>query len=435
MFATPAPLPVAHLDDQERIACIRLIRSHNVGPTTFRDLINHYGGAHQALEALPHIAQRRAGSKKFKICSQMEAEDELAAAMQANAKPLFTIEPGYPARLANLPVPPPMLYVSGNQDLLQQPAIAIIGARLASAAGTKLANQFASKLGQAGLVIVSGLARGIDGAAHKAAIDTGTIAVVAGGVDVVYPPEHEELHHQIANFGCIVSEMPCGFKPRAKDFPRRNRLISGTSISVLIVEAALRSGSLVTARYAAEQGREVFAIPGHPLDPRAKGTNALLKDGATIATEPNDIIAMLTPLTGSTSHTFREPQRPHITPQQAPTKSKLPDRQTPTTSHEPIKHSHSTTRRDTTQHAPNHDALNPEKTSTTGDAHDNENNTEVVRTVLGTAPIDIDSILRATGLAANQVRIALIELELSDEIERHGANLVSLKASGGQNID
>lgn len=258
---TPAPLPVSPLDDGERLACLRLIRSAHVGPATFRELINHCGGARQALAALPAL-MRRAGRNAVRICPEGEAEAELAAAHKAGARPVFTIEPGYPAALAAIDAPPPLLYVKGLSEILNRPALAIVGSRHASAAGLKLARQFARELSAAGLVIVSGLARGIDGAAHEASLEGGTVAVLAGGVDIVYPPEHAALQARIGESGCLLTEQPPGFVPRAKDFPRRNRLISGVSHGVLVIEAAHRSGTLVTARFAGEQGREVFAVPG-----------------------------------------------------------------------------------------------------------------------------------------------------------------------------
>lgn len=291
---TAAPLPVSVLDDGERLACLRLIRSAQVGPATFRELINHCGGAKEALAALPSLA-RRAGGRTVRICSEADAEAELLAARKAGADPVFTIEPGYPTALAAIDAPPPMLYVKGRAELLSRASVAIVGSRHASAAGLKLSRTFARALAEAGLVIVSGLARGIDAAAHEASLDHGTVAVLAGGADVVYPPEHAALQDRIGEIGCLVTEQPPGFAPRAKDFPRRNRLISGIALGVLVVEAARRSGTLVTARFAGEQGREVFAVPGHPLDPRAEGTNQLLKSGATLATEPRDVLDALAP--------------------------------------------------------------------------------------------------------------------------------------------
>ncbi|MBU1209744.1 MAG: DNA-processing protein DprA [Alphaproteobacteria bacterium] len=378
---TPAPLPTAELDDTQRLACVRLIRSQNVGPITFRELINRYGGAQQALEALPHLSRRAAHGKAIVICSVADAEAELTAAQKYGARPLFTIEPGYPLRLAQIETPPPLVYAKGDIALLARPSIGIVGARQASAAGVKLARLFGQELGRAGLVIVSGLARGIDSAAHEASLETGTVAVLAGGLDNVYPPENAALHSAIAERGCLVSEMPCGFQPRGQDFPRRNRLISGIALGVLVVEAAKRSGTLSTARRAAEQNREIFAIPGNPLDPRAEGTNHLLKTGATLVTEPRDIIEALEPLTGLGRRAFRE-----ITLQQAAYEAE--------------------------SLAP---ALDP-----------GENERDQVLATLGAAPVAVDDIVRATGLDIRVVRAALIELDLAGLTERHGAQLVSL---------
>lgn len=371
---TAAPLPVAVLDEPERLACLRLIRSGNVGPVTFRELVNQFGGAQRALDALPELT-RRAGGPAHRICPIADAERELEAAEKVGARPIFTIEPGYPAALAVTGVPPPLLYVNGNASLLQQPTVAIVGSRQASAAGHKLARRFATEIGRAGYVIASGLARGIDGAAHEAALLTGTVAVVAGGIDVIYPPEHADLTQRIAEHGCIVSEMPPGFVPRAKEFPRRNRIISGISLGVLVVEAARRSGTLVTARLAAEQGRDVFAIPGHPLDPRAEGTNQLLKTGAIFVTEPADVIDALRPMIGEPGrHQPAEPEAPAFEDFSEPDNS---DRQR-------------------------------------------------VLAVLGPHPADIDEVGRASGLSARAVRLVLVELDLAGRIERHGQQLVSL---------
>ena len=381
---TPAPLPVAELNDAQRLACLRLIRTENVGPVTFRELINHYGGAEEALEALPGLALAGGSRRPINICKVGDAERELEAAHRIGARPIFTIEPGYPHRLAALDAPPPMLYIKGNADLLQKPSVAIVGARQSSAAGIKLSRLFAKALGTAGLVIVSGLARGIDGAAHEASIKTGTVAVLAGGLDNIYPPEHEDLHFSIADHGCLVTEMSCGFKPRAKDFPRRNRLISGITLGVLVVEAARRSGTLVTARFAGEQGREVFAIPGHPLDPRAEGTNQLIKTGATLVTEPDDILEALEPLTGIGQRAFKE--QPVILP-------------------EPL----------------------PVPTSPTSISEKERN---AVLELLGPAPIDIDAILRTTGLPVAATRAILMELDLAGRIEHHTPGLVSLVVEG-----
>lgn len=375
---TPAPLPVAPLDEPERLACLRLIRSSNVGPVTFRELINHCGGAAAALDALPELSHR-AGGRPVRICPKERAEAELAAARRAGAEPVFTIEPGYPAALAAVEVPPPLLYAKGDLALLRRPALAVVGSRQASAAGHKLARQFATEIGRAGFVIVSGLARGIDSTAHEASLNTGTVAVLAGGIDVVYPPEHDDLQRRIGEQGCLVSEQPPGFTPRAQDFPRRNRIISGISLGVLVIEAARRSGTLVTARLAAEQGREVFAVPGHPLDPRAEGTNHLLKSGATLATTPQDVLEILGRMNGTRTSGFVEEVPPAEPAPRVPAPPPLPSQ---------------------------------------GDR-------ERVLAILGPHPVDADEIVRVTGLDVRQVRIALMELDLAGRIERHGRHLVS----------
>ena len=381
---TPAPLPQAPLDDAQRLACLRLIRSDNVGPVTFRELINHFGGAVQALDALPDLSRRGGRRQAIRVCPRAQAEAELEAASRIGALPLFTIEPGYPPALAAVDVPPPLLYIRGNAAQLVRPAVAIVGARNGSAAGQKLARLFATKLGEAGYVIVSGLARGIDAAAHEAALERGTIAVLAGGIDNVYPPEHLELQEQIATRGCLVSEQPPGFVPRAQDFPRRNRIISGIAMGVLIVEAARRSGTLITARMAAEQGREVFAVPGHPLDPRAEGTNGLLKNGATMVTEPDDVIGALAPMLRETpvANLEKREKPPLARDRAAPSDVPLPE-------------------------------VGPETHAR-------------LLAVLGPAPVDIDELARATGLPVRAIQVALIELALAGRIERHGHQLVSL---------
>ena len=275
-----------HLTDEQRIDWLRLIRSDNVGPRTFRSLINHFGSARAALERLPDLA-RRGGA----------ARAELAASRRLGVSLLAPGEMGYPPRLAVLDDAPPLLGVRGALEVLMRPVIAIVGSRNASGAGLKFAGTLARDLGDAGFVIVSGLARGIDQAAHRASIESGTVAVLAGGHDRIYPPEHEDLLATIiGNGGAAISEMPMGHVPRARDFPRRNRLISGAALGVVVVEAALRSGSLITARIAAEQGREVFAVPGSPLDPRAAGTNDLIKQGATLTTEASDVIDAVEPI-------------------------------------------------------------------------------------------------------------------------------------------
>ncbi|MEO1207386.1 MAG: DNA-processing protein DprA [Pseudomonadota bacterium] len=421
LFASP-PLPVAELDDTQRIACLRLIRSDNVGPVTFRQLINHYGGAAEALEALPEIASRSGRKRALRICSREAAIAELEAASRCGATPIFTIEPGYPRRIALTDVPPPMLYAKGRLDLLNQPSVAIVGARQCSAAGQKLSRTFALELGKAGLIVVSGLARGIDGAAHIASVETGTIAVVAGGVDVIYPPEHDKLHAQIAEQGCIISEMPCGFRPRGKDFPRRNRLISAASLGVLVIEAARRSGTLSTARMAGEQGRSVFAIPGNPLDPRAEGTNLLIKNGATLVTEASDIIDALAPMTDHAHGSFNEPPAmmayPQTTPSPSTTSGGSTDEPSPTDP-EMDAPSVATTRSGQASASP--------VVSVASVGMSEEAAIAAVEQAIGPAPVEIDDIIRSTGLPARQVRTIILELDLAGAIEHHGSNLVSTR--------
>jgi DNA processing protein len=285
------------LSDEQRLDWLRLIRSDNVGPRTFRDLVNHYGGARAALSALPALA-RRGGAAGARICSHEDAEQELNAARRQGIEMVALGEPDYPQRLQMIDDAPPLLAVRGKLALLSQALVAIVGSRNASAAGVKFTERLARDLGGAGYGIVSGLARGIDAAAHRASLATGTVAVLAGGHARIYPAEHTELLDDIVTGGAGVSEMPLNWEPRARDFPRRNRLISGLAVGVVIVEAACRSGSLITARLAGEQGREVFAVPGSPLDPRAEGTNGLLKQGATLVTEAADVIAVLEPILG-----------------------------------------------------------------------------------------------------------------------------------------
>lgn len=287
-----------HLTDAQRIDWLRLIRSDNVGPRTFRSLVNHFGSARVALERLPELARRGGASRHQRICSEADAAAELSASERLGVSLIAPGEGGYPPRLAVLDDAPPLLGVRGKREVLMRPMIAIVGSRNASGAGLKFASQLARNLSDAGFVIASGLARGIDQSAHRASMEGGTVAVLAGGHDKVYPPEHEDLLTAIVASGGAISEMPLGHMPRARDFPRRNRLISGASIGVVVVEAAHRSGSLITARIAAEQGREVFAVPGSPLDPRAAGTNDLIKQGATLITEAADIIQAVEPIMG-----------------------------------------------------------------------------------------------------------------------------------------
>ena len=283
----------ARLTDEQRRDWLRLARSENVGPVAFRYLIETFGEPAQAIAAIPRLAERAGGAQPPRVPSPAEADRELAAGEALGAKLLCACEPAFPPLLAALDPPPPLIWVLGDGGLLHGRSVAVVGARNASAAGQRFARALAHDLGQAGFTVVSGLARGIDGAAHDGSLDTGTIAVLGGGPDDVYPPEHDGLYRKIAGRGCIVSESPPGYRAQARDFPRRNRLISGLALGVVVVEAELRSGSLITARLAAEQGREVFAVPGSPLDARAKGTNDLIRQGAALCEGAEDVIRAL----------------------------------------------------------------------------------------------------------------------------------------------
>ncbi|HYS46767.1 MAG TPA: DNA-processing protein DprA, partial [Rhizomicrobium sp.] len=263
------------MQDSERRAWLRLARTENVGPVTFRNLIARFGSATAALEELPRLASR-GGGKNFVLPDETEALRELDALAMLGGRMIAACEPEYPRGLKALEAPPPILSMLGHPHLLQKEMIAIVGARNASALARKFADMLARELGFAGLVVVSGMARGIDSSAHEAALAVGTVAVVAGGVDIIYPPENEKLYAAIKNQGVIVSEMRLGEAPQARHFPRRNRIISGLARGVVVVEAAEKSGSLITAQCALDQGREIFAVPGSPLDPRARGANRLI---------------------------------------------------------------------------------------------------------------------------------------------------------------
>ena len=367
------------LSDEQRLDWLRLIRSDNVGPRTFRDLVNHYGGARAALSALPALA-RRGGASGARICSREDAEKELEAARGRGIELLGLGEPDYPQRLQMIDDAPPLIAVRGAPEILNRPLVAIVGSRNASAAGMRFADKLARDLGEAGYGIVSGLARGIDAAAHRASLAAGTVAVLAGGHERIYPAEHVELLEQIVENGAAISEMPLAWEPRARDFPRRNRLISGLSLGVVIVEAARRSGSLITARLAGEQGREVFAVPGSPLDPRAEGTNGLLKQGATLVTEADDVIAVMVPILG------RDMDRSAEQLEQAP----------------------------------------EDDMAMQAGAEPAEDDRARIVSLLGPTPAAIDDLVRLSRTSPAIVRTVLLELEIAGRLERHGGTLVSL---------
>ena len=275
---------------EEKRDWLRLIRTENVGPVTFFQLMNQFGSAAEALARIPELAEKGGMRRKLGLCSLDDANREFDAIQKKNIHLIAWGEPQYPDLLKHISDAPPLLMVMGNPALLKRPSVGVVGARNASANGRRLTSLIAQRLGTAGYVVTSGLARGIDTCAHEGALGTGTVAVVAGGVDDIYPPENEKLYHRIAEEGAIVSEGPLGLKPQAKHFPRRNRIISGMSLGVAVIEASLHSGSLITATYALDQGREVFAVPGSPLDPRAHGTNKLIREGAVLLSSAEDII-------------------------------------------------------------------------------------------------------------------------------------------------
>jgi DNA processing protein len=289
------------LSDKERRDWVRLARSEGVGPVTFFGLLARFGTVADAITALPELIAKT-GRKGLKLASASQAEDEIAATRAFGGDIVAACEPSFSTALGAITPPPPVISVLGHVGLLRKPTIGIVGARNASAAGMRIAREFAAGLGEAGFVVASGLARGIDGAAHAASLNRGTIAVLAGGVDHIYPPEHESLHAQIGERGLIVSESILHASVHARDFPRRNRIISGLSLGVVVVEAEARSGSLITARFAGEQGREVLAVPGSPLDPRAAGPNTLIKDGARLVTCVEDIVEALKGSSGLNEH-------------------------------------------------------------------------------------------------------------------------------------
>lgn len=281
------------LSSAERLDWLQLIRTETIGPISFFRLLRKFGAAGAALKALPSLAREAGRKAPITLYDRELAEQELAAADELGARLIAACEPDYPEMLKHIPDRPPLICVKGHPVLFERPAVAIIGARNASAVGRKIARNLAEGVGKEGVVVVSGLARGIDGAAHAAALDSGTIAVVAGGVDVIYPPEHAELTREIAERGMVISERPLGAQPIARDFPRRNRIIAGLARGVVVVEAATRSGTLITARFALDYGRDVFAVPGSPLDPRCQGANRLIRDGAALVETAEDILAAL----------------------------------------------------------------------------------------------------------------------------------------------
>ncbi len=408
------------LTDRQRIDWLRLSRTEGVGPRTFRTLINRYGGASAALDALPSLLVRN--GRIGRVTTLTEAEDEIALAERYGVRFRAMGEPEYPRLLRMIDSAPPMIGLRGTSSVFERPSVAIVGSRNASGAGLKMAEMLASDLGRAHCVVVSGLARGIDAHAHHASLGTGTVAVLAGGHDKIYPSENQELLDRILEKGAAISEMPMGWEPRGRDFPRRNRIISGLSLGVIIVEAALRSGSLITARFATEQGRDVFAVPGSPLDPRAEGTNDLIREGATLIGSAEHVISALAPVLGRDdwppqaqegSRSSRdeplwdELDLDHRGFGESQSKIDLPVRKMPV--------------------ALDEEGNGPHR------AYAEQTPKQILHELMGPSPLPIDDLVRLSGQPASIVQTLLLELELDGLIERHGGGLVSAIATEGKN--
>lgn len=375
--------------ESDLIDRLRLIRSENVGPITFFQLLKRYGTAARALEALPELARRGGRAAALKVATREEAERELDGARRIGAAPLAWDQPAYPPLLRRIDNPPPLVFLRGNPAVLARNAVAVVGARNASASGQRFARQIANELARAALLVVSGLARGIDGAAHQGALEAGaaaggTLAVLAGGIDQIYPPEHQALHDRIlaSGAGAVVAEQPLGWIAQARDFPRRNRLIAGIGLGVVVVEAAIRSGSLITARLSVEYGREVFAVPGSPLDPRCRGANDLIRQGATLTESAADVLSALAgALAGPAEGPDDIAQEPEMM-------NKI--------------------------HPPDDEAALAE-------------GRRRVLQALGPTPVEVDEIVRQCQLSAPIVQAALLELELAGRLSRHAGGKVALE--------
>lgn len=380
-----SPLPT----ESDLIDRLRLIRSENVGPITFFQLLKRYGTAARALEALPELARRGGRAAALKVATREEAERELDGARRIGAAPLAWDQPAYPPLLRRIDNPPPLVFLRGNPAVLARKAVAVVGARNASASGQRFARQIANELARAELLVVSGLARGIDGAAHQGALEAGaaaggTLAVLAGGIDQIYPPEHQALHDRIlaSGAGAVVAEQPLGWIAQARDFPRRNRLIAGIVLGVVVVEAAIRSGSLITARLSVEYGREVFAVPGSPLDPRCRGANDLIRQGATLTESAADVLSAL-------AGALADPaEGPDDIAQEPEMMNKI--------------------------HPPDDEAALAEARRR-------------VLQALGPTPVEVDEIVRQCQLSAPIVQAALLELELAGRLSRHAGGKVALE--------
>ncbi|MHC2107953.1 DNA-processing protein DprA [Methylobacterium sp. CM6246] len=395
------------LSDAQRLDWLRLIRTEGVGPRSFRSLINRFGGAAAALEALPSLTGRQ--GKRIEPPSRMQAEDEVAALARLGGRLLATGEPDFPRLLQVTDAAPPLIALRGDPRILARPAIAIVGSRNASTAGLAFTERLARGLGESRLAVVSGLARGIDARAHKASLHTGTVAVMAGGQDRIYPASHAALVDAIlGEGGAVLAEMPIGWDARGRDFPRRNRIISGLAYGTIVVEAARRSGSLITARYALEQNREVFAVPGSPLDLRAEGTNDLIRQGATLVADIDHVLAVIGPIID------RGPD-----PDAAPARDRPDFAEQPDFWDEIDLDRRADLLNDSTRMAAGPDAPAVEPEEPTDDR-------QRIIALLGPCPVGTDELARSAGVGARVVQTVLLELELDGRIERHDSGAVSL---------
>ncbi len=403
-----------------RFAWLRLWRSENIGPRTFQTLLKRFGTAEAALDALPDLVARTSPGRTVRIAAESDIAQEIERAEQLGARFICLDETDYPAPLRAIDSAPAVIAVRGRSDVLERPAIAIVGSRNASAAGLAFAERMARGLAQAGYVIVSGFARGIDSRAHRAALATGTIAVLAGGHERLYPADQGPFMEKLLEDGAAMSEMPLAWEARGRDFPRRNRLVSGLSLGVVVVEAARRSGSLITACFAADQGRDVFAVPGSPLDPRAEGTNDLIRDGATFCADVDDVLrALADRVTGHGSvDLFSEA----ASGDRAPLWDELDlfaDASAPAGMDAPVSWA---------EDGPSATAApgSPGRNGGLEVGQDARPPLERVAAILGPSPVSLDEVARATDLPVRDVRTAVLQLELAGRIERHGGGLVSL---------
>ncbi|MGB6326205.1 MAG: DNA-processing protein DprA [Methylocella sp.] len=417
-----APETLGPLDDGERFDWLRLLRCENIGPRTFNVLLRRHGSAGAALAALPALIASGKAGRPIRIASIEEIEREIDATHHAGARFIGIGEPDYPALLRATASPPPLIAVRGNPSSLRRSKIAIVGARNASAAGLAFTSQLTRGIARAGHVIVSGLARGIDARAHQAAIETGTIAILAGGLGNIYPAEHEALLERLLDRGAALSEMPFGWEARGRDFPRRNRIVAGLCRAVVVVEAARRSGSLITAKFAAEEGREIFAVPGSPLDPRAEGANDLLRDGATFCTRAEDVIDALAeqnlsrtqPETG-----FFEPGLVGRGYEPLWDELDLPEVAGP-----PFAPASFETSQDS--RPPAAAGLGQARALAAKPEERPRDDIELrLIALLGPVPVSVDELARASEAPAREVRTVLLGLKLAGRIEWHGGDLVS----------